>query len=217
MQERVCIFESVWSGLPWVESPKRPECPEVAHNQQLEVEGRNIIGDSLGACPLWTRGSSSLWLSAKAQKVSQVHVLQALGCRRPCPMSNPCWFTAAAHGRKSSMEDSLQLIFSHSGSVLIAGEQILPHLGPSLLSLSSSPASRAHEAHTSRGCNVHKGLSTKQELNLREAKSAPVSFGIALTWVFPGGASGKEPSCHCRRCKRHGFHPWVGNIPWRRK
>ena len=115
------------------------------------------------------------------------------------------------------MEDSLQLIFSHSGSVLIAGEQILPHLGPSLLSLSSSPASRAHEAHTSRGCNVHKGLSTKQELNLREAKSAPVSFRIALTWVFPGGASGKEPSCHCRRCKRHGFDPWVRKIPWRRE
>ena len=20
----------------------------------------------------------------------------------------------------------------------------------------------------------------------------------------------------CRKCKRHGFHPWVGNIPWRR-
>ena len=31
---------------------------------------------------------------------------------------------------------------------------------------------------------------------------------------FPGGASGKEPTCQqCRRC---GFDPWVGKISWRR-
>ena len=29
---------------------------------------------------------------------------------------------------------------------------------------------------------------------------------------FPGGASGKEPSCQCRGLKRHGFDPWVGKI-----
>ena len=34
---------------------------------------------------------------------------------------------------------------------------------------------------------------------------------------FPGGDSGKEPSCQGRRCKRHGFDPRVGRIPWRRK
>ena len=34
---------------------------------------------------------------------------------------------------------------------------------------------------------------------------------------FLGGASGKESACRCRRLQRHGFHPWVGNIPWRRK
>ena len=33
---------------------------------------------------------------------------------------------------------------------------------------------------------------------------------------FPVGASGKEPACQCRRCKRCGFDPWVGKIPWRR-
>ena len=30
---------------------------------------------------------------------------------------------------------------------------------------------------------------------------------------FPGGASGKEPVCQCRRCKTHGFDPWVRKIP----
>ena len=46
-------------------------------------------------------------------------------------------------------------------------------------------------------------------------------FGIIYTRVsssvgFPGGDSGKEPACQRRRRKRHGFHPWVGKIPWRR-
>ena len=33
---------------------------------------------------------------------------------------------------------------------------------------------------------------------------------------FPGGASGKELTSQCRRCKRRGFDLWVGKIPWRR-
>ena len=34
---------------------------------------------------------------------------------------------------------------------------------------------------------------------------------------FPGGASGKQPTCQCRRCKRLGFDPWVRKIFWKRK
>ena len=34
--------------------------------------------------------------------------------------------------------------------------------------------------------------------------------------TFPGGSSGKEPICRCRRCKRRRFHPWVRKITWRR-
>ena len=33
---------------------------------------------------------------------------------------------------------------------------------------------------------------------------------------FPGGTSGKESTCQCRRCKRHSFDPLVEKIPWRR-
>ena len=31
---------------------------------------------------------------------------------------------------------------------------------------------------------------------------------------YPDGPVGKESPCQCRR---HGFSPWVGKIPWRRK
>ena len=33
---------------------------------------------------------------------------------------------------------------------------------------------------------------------------------------FPGGSSGKEPTCQCRRFERCRFNSWVGKIPWRR-
>ena len=33
---------------------------------------------------------------------------------------------------------------------------------------------------------------------------------------LPGGASGKESTCQCRRYKRRRLDPWVGEIPWRR-
>jgi len=35
-------------------------------------------------------------------------------------------------------------------------------------------------------------------------------------WGFQGGTSVKEPTCQCRKCKRRGFGPWVGKMPWRR-
>ena len=31
---------------------------------------------------------------------------------------------------------------------------------------------------------------------------------------FPNSSSDKESTCQCRRC---GFNPWVGKLPWRRK
>ena len=34
--------------------------------------------------------------------------------------------------------------------------------------------------------------------------------------VFPGGPSGKEPACQCRRRKKQGFDPRVRKIPWGR-
>ena len=41
-------------------------------------------------------------------------------------------------------------------------------------------------------------------------------FYIHINMGFPGGASGKEPTCQCRRHKRHMFFLWVRKIPWRR-
>ena len=34
---------------------------------------------------------------------------------------------------------------------------------------------------------------------------------------LPRWLTGKESACQYRRCRGHGFDPWVGKIPWRRK
>ena len=47
----------------------------------------------------------------------------------------------------------------------------------------------------------------KSEESLRFCKEECIREG------FPGGISGKEPTCQCRRCKRWGFDPWVGIAP----
>ena len=39
---------------------------------------------------------------------------------------------------------------------------------------------------------------------------------MLVIWGFPDGTSGKEPTCQCKRCKRHEFDPWVGQIPLKR-
>ena len=44
-----------------------------------------------------------------------------------------------------------------------------------------------------------------------------VPVGVGGRPGFPGGASGKESTCQCWRCRRWGFDPLAGKIPWRRK
>ena len=34
---------------------------------------------------------------------------------------------------------------------------------------------------------------------------------------LPRWLSGKESACHCRKCGRHGFNPWVRKISWGKK
>ena len=43
-----------------------------------------------------------------------------------------------------------------------------------------------------------------------------ILYGSHQVQHFPGGDSGKELSCQCRRCKRQGFNSWDRKIPWRR-
>ena len=54
----------------------------------------------------------------------------------------------------------------------------------------------------------------KQEIKQSETNLFPT--GPLNNTVVPGGPSGKEPTCQCRRRKRCSFHPWVRKVPRRR-
>ena len=43
-----------------------------------------------------------------------------------------------------------------------------------------------------------------------------IAGNYGLIMGFPGGPSGKEPTCQCRDVRDHNFHSWMGKIPWRR-
>ena len=59
---------------------------------------------------------------------------------------------------------------------------------------------------------------TPEGFELQEEHYLIYIFKRSLSSVrgFPGGASGKEPTCQCRRHNRQEFDPWVGKISWRR-
>ena len=57
-------------------------------------------------------------------------------------------------------------------------------------------------------------ISIKLEKGQKEGREGGWNFSWQQ-WS-PGGPTGKEPTCHCRRQKRRTFNPWVGKIPWRR-
>ena len=73
--------------------------------------------------------------------------------------------------------------------------------------------------HRNLECQVHE--SRQSACGQRETARENIDIlGISeLKWIggFPGSASGKEPTCQCRRHKRCGFNAWVGKIPWRRE
>ena len=37
---------------------------------------------------------------------------------------------------------------------------------------------------------------------------------MKIKWSFPGGTSGKESACQCRRCQRYSLEPWAGKTKW---
>ena len=82
-------------------------------------------------------------------------------------------------------------------------------------------------SHPSSHTHTHPKMQ-KREMENRDLKVIAWSVTLLLksaiviniNWWdsrgFPGGDSGKQPSCQCRRHKKCRFNPWFRNIPWRR-
>ena len=74
--------------------------------------------------------------------------------------------------------------------------------------------------------SVDMSLSKIQEMVMDTEARHPAVHGVTKSWTwlsnwiaimgFPGGASGKELTCQCKRPKRTRLDSWVMKIPWRR-
>ena len=64
------------------------------------------------------------------------------------------------------------------------------------------------------GATVHNVTKSQTQL---KGLCMHTHIAIKRTLVSPSGTSAKESACHCRRCKRLWFNPWVRKIPrsWR--
>ena len=80
--------------------------------------------------------------------------------------------------------------------------------------------------YNTRGCHTHRGQwvvtvgswnGTTCNLHNNLKREMVIFNSQQSSWGFLVGASGKESTCRCRRCKRHRLDPWVGKIPLSRK
>ena len=63
---------------------------------------------------------------------------------------------------------------------------------------------------------IHVLLAWREPFWDKETKSSQEKIMTKITG-FPGGFSGKEPTCQCKRPKSCRFNLWVGKIRWRRE
>ena len=66
--------------------------------------------------------------------------------------------------------------------------------------------------------NVRQGFGSTVPVSPGRAQlTLKKAMATVQSWGFPGGASGKESICQCRRLRKCEFDLWIGKIPWRRK
>ena len=64
-------------------------------------------------------------------------------------------------------------------------------------------------AHWGRGTTLHMFVPLKRYIYYTHTHI--YALYMSSQWL-----SGKESTCQCRRCRRHGFIPWDRKIPWKR-
>ena len=73
-----------------------------------------------------------------------------------------------------------------------------------------------HSLSSGIHCSEEWGIQNRESEVIEQQKIVHFLASDFRAEEFPGGASGKESTCPCTRCKRHGFSLWVGKILWRR-
>ena len=94
--------------------------------------------------------------------------------------------------------------------------QVKSTTGPHRQRAGSHKKEADHSRLAEGSLNKKRNLHTRLVLGGHKRNSILDVYKEDFPGLFPGGASGKEPTCQSRRHKRRGFNPWVGKVPWRR-
>ena len=87
---------------------------------------------------------------------------------------------------------------------------------PSCVQLLATAWTAAYQAPLPMGLSRQEywsGVPLPSPTYLQKNTVRPLPNTIYKNWGFPGGASGKEPACPCRRPKRLGFNPGLARSP----
>ena len=76
------------------------------------------------------------------------------------------------------------------------------------------PSDKNLSAHCGRGTTLHIFMPLKHYIYYTHTHTHTHTYMPYI--CLPRWLSGKESTCQCRRCRRHGFNPWVRKIPWKR-
>ena len=79
--------------------------------------------------------------------------------------------------------------------------------------MATHPVFLPGESHGQRSLAGCSPWGCKESDTSEVTKQQQLGIGVGIGTGFPGGASGKEPACQGRRCRRLGFDPWLGKIP----
>ena len=68
---------------------------------------------------------------------------------------------------------------------------------------------RGESVYSKDVITVHNVISSRNKVSITiETQTLRLDLTLNCDVInFPGSASGKEPTCQCRRCKTHGFDP----------
>ena len=143
--------------------------------------------------------------------------------------SNPsreCAFPGDWHPKSKGLRTICLLVFPVH--LLFSVIFTRPHTGPDMRQLPSQCWLVKCRAWTEaveverclrklRGCWAPTGLRpVGTGIYPRTTQASSDNTQLCRIESFPDGARSKVPACQCRRCKRHGFDPWVRKIPWKR-
>ena len=194
--------QEYWSGLPF---PSPGDLPDLGIEPRSPALQADALPSELPGKPAFLRGSSYQIEIPTQTHFPRHNLIQAPYVQgKRCNLSQVCYPTLRDGCFLSCWPQSFKRPNPQPPTLLLYSNT---HMH---IQLQSHP--KGNPEQLPKNCFLSHILCSENNVTQPPQKSVYINMH-----GFPGGASGKEPTCQVRRHKRCGFDPWVGKIPWKRK